>query len=171
MIARNTSKWCLQIASHSPWVIFVAYCLCFLQCSLSLSPSLSLKLIYLFGGGRGTERENPKQALQCQCRARCGARTHKPWDHDRNWSWLLNQLSHPGSPSLLTVSTEPVLAKCGGQQHTSASRFLWHLPFGRFLVKCLRRETTPWTAFLNTLELGFPTGSREQISKFFSTAP
>ena len=31
-------------------------------------------------------------------RAWCGARTHKPWDHDLSWSWILNWLSHPGTP-------------------------------------------------------------------------
>ena len=47
--------------------------------------------------GVGGER-NPKQALHCLCRARCGARTHKPWDHDLSRRRTLNRLSHPGAP-------------------------------------------------------------------------
>ena len=39
------------------------------------------------------------QALSCQHRARHGAQTHELWDHDLNWSWTLNRLSHPGAPS------------------------------------------------------------------------
>ena len=34
------------------------------------------------GRGRERERENSKQVPHCQCRAPCGARTHKPRDHD-----------------------------------------------------------------------------------------
>ena len=34
------------------------------------------------GAERERERENLKQVPLCQCRARCGAQTHKPWDHD-----------------------------------------------------------------------------------------
>ena len=29
---------------------------------------------------------------------RCGARTHKPRDHDLSQSWTLHRLSHPGAP-------------------------------------------------------------------------
>ena len=41
---------------------------------------------------------NRLQVLSCQHRARHGAPTHKPWDRDLTWSWMLNQLSHPGTP-------------------------------------------------------------------------
>ena len=48
---------------------------------------------------RGRHRIQIKlQALSCQHRARCGARTHKPLNHDLSWSQMLNQLSHPGTP-------------------------------------------------------------------------
>ena len=61
------------------------------------------------GGGseREGEREYPKQAPHCQYRAGCGARTHKPWDHDLsrnqelNAEPALNWLSHPGAPGPL----------------------------------------------------------------------
>ena len=38
------------------------------------------------------------QALSRQHRARCGTQTHELWDHDLSRSWMLNQLSHPGTP-------------------------------------------------------------------------
>ena len=41
------------------------------------------------------------QALGCQHRARCGAWTHKPWDHDLSWSQKLNRLSYPGAPLVI----------------------------------------------------------------------
>ena len=42
------------------------------------------------------------QALSCQYKARCGAQTHKPRDHDLSRSEMLNRLSHPGAPWILT---------------------------------------------------------------------
>ena len=43
------------------------------------------------GRERGRHRIRSRLlALSCQHRARCGARSHKPWDHDLWWSWLLN---------------------------------------------------------------------------------
>ena len=45
---------------------------------------------------RGRHRIRSRlQAPSCQHRARCGARTHKPWDHDLSWSRMLNWLSPP----------------------------------------------------------------------------
>ena len=38
------------------------------------------------------------QALSCQRKAQNRAWTHKPWDHDLNWSWTLNRLSHQATP-------------------------------------------------------------------------
>ena len=56
----------------------------------------------------GAERETGRhriwsrlQAPSCQHRAWCGAWTHKPWDHDLGQSWMLNRLSHPGTPRVL----------------------------------------------------------------------
>ena len=53
----------------------------------------------------GAEREGERhriqsrlQALSCQHRARCGARTHRLWDHDLSQSRTPNRLSHPGAP-------------------------------------------------------------------------
>ena len=40
-------------------------------------------------------------ALSRQLRARCGARIHKPWDHNLSQSWTPNRISHPGAPYLL----------------------------------------------------------------------
>ena len=53
--------------------------------------------------GRGRERGRHRiwsrlQALSCQHRAPHRARTHKLQDHDLSWSWMPNQLSHPGTP-------------------------------------------------------------------------
>ena len=42
-------------------------------------------------GQREKETQNSKQAPCCQ---------HKPWNHDLSWSRMLNQLSHPGTPTL-----------------------------------------------------------------------
>ena len=50
------------------------------------------------GRGRQTGRQDLKRAPCWQQRVWCGARTHKPWDHDLSWSQKLNQLSHPGAP-------------------------------------------------------------------------
>ena len=41
---------------------------------------------------------NRLQSLSCQHRAQRGAPTHELWDHDLSQSWMLNRLSHPGSP-------------------------------------------------------------------------
>ena len=52
---------------------------------------------------RGAERDricSRLQALSCQHRARCRAQTHKLWDHDLSQSWMLNRLSHPGTPQI-----------------------------------------------------------------------
>ena len=52
------------------------------------------------GRNRGRHRIGSRfQTLSCQHRAQCGAWTHKPWDRDLNWSWMLNRLSYPGTPS------------------------------------------------------------------------
>ena len=55
-------------------------------------------------GERGRERgrhriQSRLQAPSPQHRPQCGAQTHKPWDHDLIWSWMLNRLSHPGAPA------------------------------------------------------------------------
>ena len=51
------------------------------------------------GGGAGREGENRKQVLPYQCGAQCGARIHKPWDHDlsKTKSHMLNKLNHPAN--------------------------------------------------------------------------
>ena len=43
------------------------------------------------------------QALSCWHRARCGAQTHRLWDHDLRWSRTLNQLSHPDAPYFASI--------------------------------------------------------------------
>ena len=55
--------------------------------------------------GRSRERGRHRirswlQALSCQHRAEHGARTQEERDHDLSSSRTLNQLSHPGAPSL-----------------------------------------------------------------------
>ena len=53
--------------------------------------------------GRGRERERIRsafQALSCKHRAQRRAQSHELWDHDLNWSRTLNQLSHPGTPTV-----------------------------------------------------------------------
>ena len=48
---------------------------------------------------RGRHRIRSRlRAPSCRHRARCGAWTHKLWDHDLNRSRMLNRLSHPGAP-------------------------------------------------------------------------
>ena len=74
-------------AGLSPWVnFFLFYCL-FLRERESTGEE-----------ERERETEDPKQALRWQQRAQCGVQTHELWDHDLSWSWMLNQLSHPGAP-------------------------------------------------------------------------
>ena len=85
-------------------------------CLTSLTVFLNFSNVYLFlrerkkqsTSRRGAERGRHRiwsrlLALSCQHRARCGARTHKPWDHDPSWSRMLNWLSHPGAPTLITI--------------------------------------------------------------------
>ena len=51
------------------------------------------------GSERGRHRSQRRlQALSRQHRAWCGARTHKPWDHDLSQSGTPKRLSHPGAP-------------------------------------------------------------------------
>ena len=57
--------------------------------------------------GRGRERgryriRSRTQALSRQRRARCGAQTYSRRDHDLSRSWMLNRLSHPGVPSIVS---------------------------------------------------------------------
>ena len=52
------------------------------------------------GAEREREIENPKQVLHCQCRVCCGELTNceiMTWAETK--SWMLNWLSHPGSPT------------------------------------------------------------------------
>ena len=49
-------------------------------------------------GQRGRGTEDPKWALCWQQGARCGAQTHKLWDHDLSRGQMPNRLSHPGAP-------------------------------------------------------------------------
>ena len=79
--------------------------------------------------GRGAEREgdqNPKQlqALSCQHGARPGARTHKPRDHDLNRSWVLNQLSHPGTPGFHFSWADPWIGIAGRMVPVSLTKGL-----------------------------------------------
>ena len=50
-------------------------------------------------GQRERETQNPKQApgLRCQHRALRRVQTHELRDHDLSWSWVANQLRHPGA--------------------------------------------------------------------------
>ena len=51
---------------------------------------------------RGSHRFRSRlQALSRQHRARCGAQTHKPWNHDLSRSQTPNRLSHPGTPQII----------------------------------------------------------------------
>ena len=61
--------------------------------------------IYFLRWGEGRERwrhriQSRLQVLSCQRRAWCQARTHEPCDHDLSWSWMVNRLSHPGTPTM-----------------------------------------------------------------------
>ena len=51
-------------------------------------------------GQREQETQNLKQfqAPSCWHRAQRGAQTHELRDHNLSGSWVLNQLSHPGTP-------------------------------------------------------------------------
>ena len=55
--------------------------------------------------GRGRERGRHRNPSMFQVpshphRAQCGARTHKPQDHDLSQIRMLNRLSHPGAPNV-----------------------------------------------------------------------
>ena len=58
------------------------------------------------GAERGRHRIRSRlQALRHQHRAGCGARTHRPRDHDPSRSRMLTRLSHPGAPTAVWVTT------------------------------------------------------------------
>ena len=60
------------------------------------------------GRGWGGEREriwSRLQALSCQHRTWHRAWTHELWDHDLSQSWVLNQLSHLGTPGMFSILT------------------------------------------------------------------
>ena len=87
--------------------------------------------------GGGVEREGDRiqsrlQALSHQHTAWCEAETHKPWDHDLSPSWLLNHLSHPGAPWVLSTIKDVIaglhiaLAYC--HQNGATFLFLGNLP-------------------------------------------
>ena len=83
---------------------------------------------------RGRHRIRSRlQALSCQHRARCGARTHKPRDHDLSGSGTLNRLSHPGTPQIQTVKCPTVTVLLPSQR-----RIFGHLPLGLSLFICDR---------------------------------
>ena len=66
---------------------------------------------------RGRHRiQSRPQAPNCQHRARCRARTHKPWDHDLSQSWLLNQLSHPGTPHFIFLQAYDIIVQVNVEQ-------------------------------------------------------
>ena len=44
-------------------------------------------------------------APSCEHRAQCGAWTHESWDHDLNWSWTPNRLSHPTPLTSIILKT------------------------------------------------------------------
>ena len=52
-------------------------------------------------------------SLSCQHRTWAGAWTHEPQDHDLSRSWMLNRLSHPGAPTVISsisTATSPPLS-------------------------------------------------------------
>ena len=88
------------------------------------------KFIYLFwekacvcvrerGKGRERKRENPKQAPCCQHRAWCWSPSmnHEIMTWAESKSWILNQLSHPGTP-ILSFSMRGIMWKRLGSTAT-----------------------------------------------------
>ena len=84
----------------------------------STEPSRSPKCLFYFWkreresmsrgrAERDWETEDLKQALYWQQRAQCRTWTHKRWDHDLSWSWMLNRLSPPGDPDFTDVTFLP----------------------------------------------------------------
>ena len=73
------------------------FSVCFLKCLFLRKRS------WVGEGQRDRETENPKQTLYCQHGTQHGLKPTKPGDHDLSWnqSWMLNRLSHQGTPSVL----------------------------------------------------------------------
>ena len=80
-------------------------------------------------GGVERERDTSRlQALSHQYRARHRAWTHKRRDHDLSWSWMPNQVSHPGAPFLAYLLTQKTLqsqAPHDGTETTPLSNRDW----------------------------------------------
>ena len=89
-------------------------------------------------GQRERKTQNLKQApgSRCQHRARCGVWSHKPRDHDLSWSWILNQVSHPGTPHF----TQSFKKHC----HFPFFLFLWYI-----ILKLYDSKTESDQSYLN----------------------
>ena len=87
---------------------------------LSISFSF-FKFLFIFEGererermsGGGAEREGDTGSELWDSRLwavstapRSGAQTHKPWDRDLSWNQTLSQLSHPGTPYVITLDSD-----------------------------------------------------------------
>ena len=68
--------------------------------------------IYLFSRDRAWARDRERrrnriwsrlQAPRCPHRAWGGAQTHKLWDRDLSWSWMLNRLNCPRAPKVWKI--------------------------------------------------------------------
>ena len=60
------------------------------------------KILVFFLCLRDTERHGTRGRGRHRIRSRLHeTRTHEPWDHDLSQSWMLNHLSHPGTPVLV----------------------------------------------------------------------
>ena len=87
----------------------------------------------------GPEREGDTESeagprLSCHHIAWRGARTHELWEYDLSWCWMLNQVSHPGTPTFL-LPTWP-------------SKFRW-------CISSSRKSSLTATAWFSCPSLGF----------------
>ena len=71
--------------------------------------------------GRGRETgDRSKVGSVLRAASQCGARTHKPWDHDLSRSLMLNRLSHLGAPM------KKIFNKCWKPYYNDLKRrFYW----------------------------------------------
>ena len=94
---RHLTDWATQVPLRLIFFFFCFKCLFVLERERKHEQGRD-------GGVVGGEIQNPKQAPGCPHRAQRGARTHKLWYHDLNWSWTLNWRSHPGIPFKLILN-------------------------------------------------------------------
>ena len=100
------------------------------------------------------------QAPSCQHRTRCGAQTHKLWDHDLGRSQMLNLLSHPGAPTMpiSDISSASVFNSSFGYGH-----LFFHGHRRRYMAECFSGAWIVWSTAANVEHCELPSAITEPL--------